>query len=482
MLATLGGGIILIAVAVIATMLAFAWRRIVPTNMVHVVQYKKKTIAFGAGLSAGNIYYEVPSFIPVFGVTVTKLPVSNFEVPMDAYPAYDKDRVPFELDLMAFLRISDPVIAAQRINTFSDLKDQMFRVCESAVRAVLGAHDIHEIMLKRTTLGEAFTNEIKEELQSWGVEAVKNIALNDVRDINGSKEGPIHRIMAEKTSEIEAQSRRKVAEQKRVAQEAEIANQQSVDIRAQEAKQLVGEREAQQVQAVGIAQEKAKQATAEQAAETKRKDMEVVSVETQRKAEIAKAAAIVKADQDKQTAVITAEAAKQVAIVRAEGDKQQQVITAEGQKTNLTLIAEGNLQTALREAEGIEAKGKAQGAAETAIAMAPVTANLALAKEIGSNEGYQTYLVSIRNVEKDEAIGVAYAGAVEKADLKVIANGGSIQGGVQSLGDLFSSKGGVALGSALEGFAATEEGQRLLSTLIPAATKANGAASKKAAN
>lgn len=466
----LTGGVVI--ALVIAMLLTISWRRIVPTNEVHILQRGNKSTPYGIGYSS-NVYYSIPSFLPIIGVLVRKLPVSNFEVPMDSYPAYDKDRVPFELDLMAFLRIADPVIAAQRIETFKELENQMFRVCESAVRAVLGAHDIHEIMLKRTTLGEMFTNEIREELKSWGVESVKNIALNDVRDVGGSKEGPIHRIMAEKTSEIEAQSREKVAQQRRRANEAEIENQQAVDIRTQEAKQMVGEREAQQVQAVGIAQEKAKQEVASQAKVTKERDMEVLSVATQRQAEITKAATIVKAEQDQKTLVIAADAAKTAAITRAEGEKQQ-----------VTLNAEGKLNEALRQAEGIEAKGKAEGIAQTAVNMAPVNAQLALAKEIGENEGYQTYLVSIRGVEKDEAIGVANAAALEKANIKVIAQGGSITGGVTSISELFSAKGGTAIGAAVEAFAQTEEGQRLLSTLAPsvAGKKGNGTSTRSTPN
>lgn len=457
------GAVVLGGIAALAPLwLAMAWRRIVPPNFVHIVNSQKKSETFGAG-HPRNVYYEIPSNIPVFGVTVRKFPVSNFEIPMNNYKAYDKDRVPFELDLMAFLRISDPIMASQRIDSFDALRGQLFKAMESAVRTVLGGRDIHAIMLERTSLGEAFTKELADELKSWGVTTVKNLALNDVRDVRDvdGKEGPIHRIMAMKTSAIETESRRVVAEQRRLAEVAEIDNKQQRDVREQEAKQIVGQREALQVKEVGIAQEKAKQDIAQEAAVTKQRDMQVLSVATQRQAEINRDAAIVKAEENKQTTVIAAQAAKEVAITKAEGEKQ-----------NITLIADGKLAEAKREAEGIQAKGEAQGKADTAINLATVTPQITLAKEIGGNDGYQKYLVDIRNVEKEEAIGVANAGALEQAEIKVIATGGNVPGGLASIGDLFSAKGGVGLGAALEGFAATEEGQRVLGALIPQLTAA----------
>jgi len=51
-------------------------RRIVPTNVVHIVQRGNTTISYGVGKTS-NVYYEWPSWIPKFGVTVRELPVSN---------------------------------------------------------------------------------------------------------------------------------------------------------------------------------------------------------------------------------------------------------------------------------------------------------------------------------------------------------------------------------------------------------------------
>jgi hypothetical protein len=47
--------------------------------------------------------------------------------------------------------------------------------------------------------------------------------------------------------------------------------------------------------------------------------------------------------------------------------------------------------------------------------LAPVQAQIALAQEIGDNKGYQEYLVTIRQVEAGERIGIEQAHALKGA-------------------------------------------------------------------
>ncbi len=440
-------GLVIVAVAVLSVLCAVSWRRIVDTNWVHIVQSQKQTKSFGTGQKFGNVYYQTPSFIPVWGVSVIKLPVSNFDLSLHAYKAYDKDRVPFELDVVAFMRIADTNMAAQRVSSFDDLKKQLQAVVQGAVRKILAGHDINTIMVDRATFGVQFTDEVKSELANWGVEPVKNLELMDIRDADGSQ--VIHNIMAKKTSHIEMESRIEVAKNNREAKEAEIAAKQAVDVKSQEAEQAVGQRTAEQTQAVGVAQEKAKQQVAEEAKTTRAKEMEVISVATQRQAEISKNAAIVKAEEEQRTTVI-----------RAEGEKQQ-----------IALVAAGRLEEAKRNAEGIRAKGEAEGAAATAIAMAPVTAQIALADKIEKSEGYQTYLVRIRETEANEAVGKANAEALRAADVKVIANSGNAPAGITSIGDVLGAKGGLQVASFLESLSNTPQGAALMSKVIGSAAQ-----------
>ena len=110
-------------------------------------------------------------------------------------------------------------------------------------------------------------------------------------------------------------------------------------------------------------------------------------------------------------------------------------------------------------------EGSAKGAAETAILMAPVDAQIKLAEKIGSDKGYQEYLLGVRNIEATQAVGVAQAEALTKAQVKVIANGGTPAQGMSNVMDLFSAGGGTQIAAMLEGLAQSDEGRALLEKL-----------------
>lgn len=423
--------IILGVVFFLIIFISVLYRKVVPTNMVHIVQSSKKTISYGTGKDSGNVYYSWPSWIPGIGVTVIKLPVSNFDLSLKDYEAYDKDRVPFVVDVTAFFRISDTTIAAQRVTNITEMNEQLHLIVQGAVRKVLASDFIDAIMLERSKFGDEFTQEVKEQLAEWGIESVKSMELMDIRDVPGSK--VIANIMAKKTSHIEMESRKEVAENMRTARIAEIEAEKEVDVRQQAAELVVGEKTAEKDKAVGIAREKSKQDVLAEEKETKTRSMEVLRVEQVQKAEITKAEQIVAAEQNKQTAVI---------------------------------ISEGALEAKKNEATGIKVEGEAKAEAEKLMQLAPVQAQITLAKEIGENKNYQGYLISIKEIDMRGEVGKKQAEALTEADVKIIANAGDPTSGMNTVMDLLSAKGGTHLASALEGLSQSEQGAELLKSLF----------------
>lgn len=446
------GGLSVVGIGIAIAILA-SLRVVVSTNAMHIVQSTKHTISYGKDQTAGNVYYKWPSWLPGVGVRVIVLPVSVFSVTLDGYAAYDKGRVPFLIDIMAFFRITDSNMAAQRVSSEKELEGQLHGILQGVCRTILANSEIEEILAGRSQFGKMFTDEVDENLKQWGVQSVKQIELMDIKDANNSK--VIDNIMAKKKSLIEKESRVAVAENMRAAAVAEVEANRQVQLSQQEAQEQVGIRTAEKAQKVGIAEQTAQQAVQQANAATAEKVMAVQRVNTVRTAEIQRDAQVVAADQLRQTLVIKADAQKQTAI-----------IDAEGEKAKITLVAEGTLSQAQLNAKGIQVEGDAKGAAETAILLAPVTAQLTLAKEIGSNEKYQTYLVSVRTIEKEQAVGIAQAEALKAADIKVIANTGEVIGGVKGVMDLFSSKGGTAIGSALEALKQTPAGREVMERLV----------------
>jgi flotillin len=435
--------LIIVATIVALIVISVLLRVVVPTNRVHIVQSRRKTTSYGSGQKAGNVYYNWPSWAPLIGITRIVLPVNNFELSLSGYEAYDKDRVPFRLDLTAFFRIADTNVAAARIATMGDLTEQLHFIVQGAARKILAAHDIHQIMVDRATFGAQFTEEVANELSNWGVEPVKNRELMDVRDAEGSR--VIADIMAMKASNIQMTSRIEVANNMKAAQTAEIAARQEVDVREQEAQQVVGQRTAEKDKQVGIATEKAAQEVQAEAAVTREREMQVLRVATMRQAEITKDQQVVAASQDKETTI---------------------------------LRADGDLQATKLSAEGIRAEGTAKADAEKALQLAPVAAQIELAKEIGQNEGYQAYLVSLKGVEAYVAVGVEQAKAIAEADIKVIANTGEAVQGVSDAMALISPRGGTSIAGMLEALRNTPEGAALLDRILRRDV-ANGAAGAK---
>lgn len=159
--------IVPLIITVIVTIYIFSLRRIVPTNVVHIVQRGDKTVSYGVG-KGSNVYYEFPKWLPKLGVEVRILPVSNFDIDLSKYSAYDKDRVPFVVDVKAFFHIADTNKAAEKVESFDELRKQLENVVQGTVRSILAKSKLEEIMEERSVFGDKFTENVRVDLQNWG--------------------------------------------------------------------------------------------------------------------------------------------------------------------------------------------------------------------------------------------------------------------------------------------------------------------------
>lgn len=441
-------------------------RRIVPTNMVHIVQRNNNTVSYGVGRGS-NVYYEFPRWIPIIGVIVRELPVSNFDIDLIRYSAYDKDRVPFVLDAKAFFHISDTNKAAEKVESFAELRKQLENVVQGSVRSILAKHKLEEIMEERSIFGQKFTESVNGDLLSWGVEAIKNIELMDIRDSEGSE--VIHQIMAKRMSAIDMESRSEVAKNRMTAQQAELEAQQKIDVTKAETERIAGEAQARSLQAIGIAKAEAtkKSGIAEQES--------ISEIARAEKATSEQRMEVVRINQIKQS-----EIDRETAIINAERDKRQVEIDAAADKFRVETEAEAKLMAKRKEAEGvksigeaeasiIQAKGVSEAESKKAMELASVIAQTTLAEKIGENKPYQDYLIRVKEVEVSQVVGVAQyesiAQALSKAELKLLVNSGDVNSGIGKFSDLFTSKGASQVTGLIEGLKQTEEGKAVMSIL-----------------
>lgn len=418
-------------------------RTVVPTNMVHIVQSKKGAVSYGRSSQSGNIYYAWPSWLPLIGVIVSRLPEANFSISLNDYEAYDSRRLPFVVDVTAFFRISDSPMAATRITSYEELNSQLRTIIQGSVRRILATNTLEEIMEARGSLGQAFTEEVDAQLKEWGVTTVKTIEFMDIRDARGSE--VIAKIMEKDKSRIDKESRVAVAENSRAAQVAEIEAAREIELRQQDKTQQVGIRVAEQERIVGIEREKAKQEVQLSARTTAEREMDVLKVQEVRRAEIRKETTLISAQQDAEVHVVDAEAARRA----------------------VELQAEGALAATMREAEGIAAKGRAEAEAQEKMLMAPVTAQITLAEKIGQDVGYQKYLVTVEQVKANQVVGVEMAKAMAAAKMTIVASGSDVQNGARSLMDTFGAKLGANVVSFLETAMASEKGREVVNQVLP---------------
>lgn len=422
--------IVLLILAVPMVIWVMSLRRVVPTNQVHIVQRSKVTRSYGSDTSdnVGNTYYEWPSWMPIIGITKIVLPVSVFDLDLVAYEAYDRMRLPFVVDVKSFFRIDNSNMAASRVESFNELHEQLLGIVQGAVRSILAQSELEEIMSERGEYGKRFTAEVSEQLAEWGVNTVKPLELMDIRDSRDSR--VIANIMAKQESAIDRESRVEVAENRRLAEEAEIESVRAVNIKQVDATREVDVRSAEAHQQVGVAKEQAQQVILEQARETTFKDMAVKRVK------------------DVETASIK---------------KASDIVNAEAERDVMINIAQGELEAKEREAAGIKLVGEAKAKAELDMQMATsVSPQVELAREIGANDGYQRYLISVKKIEAVQAVGMEQARALEKADVKIIANASGANNGLENAASIFNSETGFNIGSVLEGLAATDVGKTVV--------------------
>ena len=453
----IGGAVLFFCIVVILSL-----RRIVPTNQAHIVRTGKTTKCYGDGIvnSSGNTYYQFPQWVPYLGVTVTKMSTKIFDIDLFTYEAYDKDKTPFVVDIKAFFRVDNPLLAAQRISNQDELVKQLLGIVQGAARSILAKEDIELIMCERSKYGRQFTDEVSEQLKEWGVRVVKNIELMNVSDAKGSE--VVENIMAKKKSQIEMESRTTVALNMRQANEAEISAEKDIKLRQQEARQEVGLRQAKVEQEIGIAQEEAKQKVQEQAKLTAEKQMEVKRVNEVNAAEIEKQANVVKAEGEKNVIEVNAEAA----VAKATADKNVKILNAEASKQEVELNADAELKVATNNAKGTELKGKADAEAKKLLEVANVAGQIELAQKIGENKEYQEFLINQKKVEALAEVGKEQARNLGKADIKIFANAGNVTDGINKAAGVFSSQNGLNIGSLLEALKSTPAGEELVNGVL----------------
>lgn len=456
-------------VSIVIFLVAFIWlsvclRKVVPTNMTHTVQYRKKTIPYGSNTSNGNVYYKWPSWIPFLGVSVTTFSDSIFDITLDEFKAFDEKRVPFVVTVKAFFQVSDSETVVKRTSSQHELIDQLNSILQGAVRRILSNMCLEDILSARKVLADQFTEEVTEQVKAWGVIPIKAIEFMDITDAPGSK--VIATITEKERSRIQAESEIAIADNTFTSQTRVIEVERATELLRQTANKEVSLNKVNVQREVDLAQETTLQEVAVAKVITTQRNNEVDRTTQVGKAQNEKERAII--EQDKVSAITIAEAKAQneISVASAEASASRRKIDNAAEVEVITSMATANKDAELQRAASIREVGIAQATAERARLEAPVQADIMLAEKIATLPAYQSYLVGKQAIDAQREVGIAHANALVNAEIKLVVNTGDISKGLSGISKVISPDTGSNAAGFLENLANSDIGKSLLNSFM----------------
>ena len=98
--------------------------------------------------------------------------------------------------------------------------------------------------------------------------------------------------------------------------------------------------------------------------------------------------------------------------------------------------------------------------------VAHVEGQIKMAEKIGENKEYQDFVIRQEQVKAMCEVGKEQARNLGRADIKIFANAGSVEDGVNNVGNVFNSKTGLNVGSLLEAFTSTPIGAEIADKVL----------------
>lgn len=287
-----------------------------------------------------------------FVTKVSKLPLSNIRIDVPDVKLNDMDMAKFQCDIICFVNIVDPILAAERTGItversrfegrmmgIEELSKDFSGIMESIIRTVATKQTILDIYKDRSKLDNAVTKEVQAVFPQWGLELV-DLEIKDIKDVpNSTIISDIERKVAAK---ITSEARITVAQETKNAIVAEADATREAEEKKAETEQKWKTKRVESNREVSIMEQEAKQMVALKEAEANTK-----AIEAKRKLEVGQS------EINKEVIEQNAEAQKLKLTLEAEGNKAKRMMEAEAE-------AKYTEQTKLAEAKGLEKVAEAQ--------------------------------------------------------------------------------------------------------------------------
>ncbi len=373
------------------------WWTVVPPSQAHfVVSSRGKFVACpDEKIGERKAYFAFPSGLPWIGREVRVIPLTIQEINVKQ-ETYEKGQARYHINTSTKYRVADVKRAAETIFDFDNLNQQLEEIIKSASRAVTVNYDVTEARSLKSTMQTEIQKEIADDFSAWGLQLM-NFQLGDISDTEESKiitnisrrrEVEIETTTQEQNADKQKQARMKVAEADEMARTREISRDK-----------VVLEREQNKLRDI-----------AEQENLTQEKKYAVIRTQTIRQAEIDRDQAAVNAEQEKKVALIAAGKEKEVTeINRQMADINKDKMQLEGMGIRLKAEEEAKaLAAPIFEKLHAEARGKEE---------------LQEALNKFGDDAIRAMIAELQ-VTASRDVGIATAGALQNADVKLFAGNG----------------------------------------------------------
>jgi len=413
--------IVTIVILVIVAVFFVRWSyTVVPPHEAHVVvsRSKGKKVYCSRpleGVRLQSAYW----YIPILDQRLI-IPLENIRIEIDSIPLRDQLMAKFSGDVICFLSVVDPLLAAEKLGRieaeegktgFPRIEAEVGKLIESISRNASMSMEVYEIMRHRDAFSQEVKKRVNDPLKEWGVQLVdlEVIHFKDIETYTVIKD-----LEQRQATLINAETRKQVADNQKGASIVEsLANKETEMARA-ENEELYRIRQIQKDQKVGQTQQESVQNIAQAEMEANKQKVEALrvldvgtaQVGAQAKIESAKGdseAVKTKADGDseaiRKTGLAQAEVTKATLIAEADGTKEKAYALKEYTDAGLsleTISAEVEIKKAqfAALAEGLKvAKISLVTSGESSILGIPVSA------KVGADIGQMLYEMAERGID-----------------------------------------------------------------------------------
>jgi len=316
--------IAIVVIIVVVGLLAGSYK-VVPPHEAHVVVSRgkgRKVYCTREGYKSS--YWKVP-----FTQQRAIIPVENIQLTVDDIPLRDRAMAKFEGDVVAWLNIVDPLLAAERLGKIErgleSIKEDVINVIRAVTRNMSMYWTIIDIITKRKEFSQDVEKSVNEELAEWGMRLIELEVIHFV-DMEGYT--VIKDLEQRQATVIKSETRKLVASQDKEASIVESTSQKDTEFTKAKNEEEFRKRQIEKDEALGKRAQEKEMVIAEQTKKANEKKVEADRALTVGQAQVEKDATITKAEGEATAEVKKGEAGAQV--IKMTGTAEGDVIRAKG--------------------------------------------------------------------------------------------------------------------------------------------------------